>query len=151
MKRLNLWIFVGLFLVIGLALVLAMNMGEKSPIFASGTIQISDDVAPHAKAIKTLYLIIYDAGSEMPMPYGAVREILADGATGEIAFLITQEKLQVMNEARPRPQMLRIKARLDLDGVAGMDQVGDLVGEVAGVPFGATDVRFAIDKRIGSH
>lgn len=151
MKRLHLWLIAAAGLVIVLALVLALQMGEKSPIFAAGKIRVDESVAAHAKGIQTLYLVIYDAESPMPMPYGAVRESVPANDPKEIDFLITQEKLQVMNPGRPMPKVLRVKARLDLDGVAGMDQAGDLVGEAENVAFGTTDAKITINKRIGSH
>ena len=76
---------------------------------------------------RVLYVVVYDMDSPMPMPYGAMKERLDSPATAGVFFplTITKEKLMVMNPNRPVPQRMRLKARLDKDGNAGMDQPGD--------------------------
>ena len=61
---------------------------------------------------------------------------------------ITKEKLQVMNPNRPVPKRMRLKARLDKDGMGGMDQPGDMTGEVYDVSFGKDNVEIVINKKI---
>jgi len=135
-----------------IALVMAIRMGEKSPIYVSGTISLEQGLEDRARGINTLYIIVYDAESQMPMPYGAVRKRLSEPATPGAfrEFSITREKLQLMNENLPSPRYMRIKARLDLDGIAGMDQPGDLTGEVERVVFGSEGVDIHIDHYVSS-
>lgn len=138
-------------LLVVIAVVMAGQMGEKSPILAAGKITLSDDLVPKAQGIETLFLILYDADSPMPMPYGAVKERLSADAVKPgwtYEFYITKEKIQTMRPDAPAPQHLRIKARLDRDGTAGPDQPGDLAGEVAGVNLGTQDVMLAISRYV---
>ncbi len=44
------------------------------------------------------------------------------------------------------PPQFRLKARLDADGAGGMDQPGDLVGEVSQVASGSRDVVITINR-----
>ncbi len=131
-------------------LMTAANMGEKSPAYARGQVSLPAALSADAASIKTLFIVVYDEDSPMPMPYGAMKERLRSPITaGEdwsFDFLITKEKLQVMNERALEPKRMRLKVRLDRDGVAGPDQPGDLTGQVQGVPFGSQDVQIAIEQ-----
>ena len=134
-----------------IAVLMAGQMGEKSPILVAGKISLNDDLAMKAQGIDTLFLIVYDADSQMPMPYGAVKERLdADAvkAGWVYDFYITKEKIQTMQPDAPAPQRLRIKARLDRDGSAGPDQPGDLAGEALGVALGEQNVTLAISRYV---
>lgn len=151
MKRITL---IGVLIVVIMAvvgLVTAFNHGEPSPIYVSGTVSIPDELMPKAQRIETLYFIVFDKDSPSPMPYGAVRERLgpaiANGQS-EFDFFITLEKLQVMNEFAPKPRRMRVKARFDLDGIAGPDVPGDIVGEIDEVMFGTHGVRIVADQYI---
>ena len=128
----------------------ALKMGEKSPILVSGTVHLDEAYAANANGIYTLYLVLYDMDSPMPMPYGAVKEKLEVAATAGkfYDFYITKEKIITMRPDAPVPLNLRIKARLDKDGVAGRDQPGDITGEISGIKTGTTGVTLNIDKLI---
>ncbi len=139
--------------VIIMAVIAALQTGEKSPAFATGRVVLDPSMEEKAKGIRTLFIVIHDADSPMPMPYGAIKETLSEDAkAGTIVdFLITKERIQVMGGGmegmeRPLPKSMRLKARLDLDGLAGMDQPGDLTGVVEGVPFGAENVEIKINQ-----
>ncbi len=136
------------FVIIGFALYSAMDTGVKSPILAEGTIELTPELAGSAQGITTLFIIINDADSPRPMPYGAVKEHLSADFTQPFTFTLTREKMTMMNPDAPLPQNMRLKARLDRDGVAGVDQPGDLVGIVDGVKFGGSGVTLRIDRRI---
>ncbi len=130
--------------VIG-AVFVALDYGETSPIYASGTVELADELESSGVTINTLFLVLYDADSDMPMPYGAVRYKLSAPPKGQFHhFIITKETLNVMNPQRALPKNFRIKAKLDLDGNAGMDQPGDLYGELAPVAFGSKDLVISI-------
>ena len=132
-----------------LAIVSAFSFGQKSPLFGSGDIVLKEDLTDSAKGISTLFLIVYDQDSPMPMPYGAARFSLKDPAKGSFKkFILTNEVLRVMQGERPMPKTMRLKARLDVDGSAGMDQPGDLVGELTDVPFGKTGLTLTIDRKV---
>ena len=143
----NVMVLGGLVLVIavGAAIGLSFKFGKKSPVYVSGTISIDPEIQNKTTGIETLYLIIYDEESPRPMPYGAVRETFSAERYGnEFKFFITPEKLQTMIEGQPPPKKIRLKARLDRDGRAGLDQPGDLVGSVSGLVLGAENVTLPI-------
>ena len=150
MKKVVLFSFVGIIAIAVLALFSASEHGEKSPFFAQGTIELDPALVEDADGIATLYVVVYDMDSQMPMPYGAMKERLSEPAKGGKFFplAITKEKLMVMNPNMPTPKRMRLKARLDKDGGAGMDQPGDLTGEVRDVSFGQSDVTIVINKKI---
>ncbi len=80
--------------------------------------------------IRTLFVILYDAESKepKPRPYGAMKVDLTADAKGTFyKGDITSKDVMVMFEG-PLPKVLKVKVRLDVDGSAGPDQAGDLVG-----------------------
>ncbi|MBC7531864.1 MAG: hypothetical protein H7318_09815 [Oligoflexus sp.] len=136
-----------------LSFVLALTAPLTSHAFAADKIvslEVSIDDAALIKkdaGIRTLFIILYDADSPRPMPYGAVKVDLREDAKG--AFYkgdLTSENIQTMGGG-PVPKNLRLKARLDKDGSAGMDQPGDLVGTVEKAKAGET-VKIKIAKAI---
>lgn len=140
------------FAVVIMAIIAALQTGEKSPAFATGRVVLDPSLEDKAKDIRTLFIVIHDADSPMPMPYGAIKENLSEGAKAGtlVDFLITKERVQAMGGGmdRPLPKNMRLKARLDLDGLGGMDQPGDLIGVVEGVPFGAENVEIKINQAV---
>jgi len=135
--------------MLGVAVGLAFQFGEKSPVYAAGSVRLNDDLAEAAVGMRTLYITVFDATSPSPMPYGAMRETLNEDPNGEFFhFMLTPERLQVMNPSKRLPRYIRIKARLDRDGQGGMDQSGDLTGEIDTVKVGNRDVAVVIDKKI---
>lgn len=148
----KLWAIVGAVVItLVIAVVAAMQTGEKSPIFAQGVLEIPEDLAGKAAGIETLYMVVYDLDSPRPMPYGAVRFRLAEAVApgGFFDFVITKERLQIMGGMnQPPPKRMRIKARLDRDGQGGMDQPGDITGQLEEVAFGAKDLRLKLDSLV---
>ena len=149
MKKIVLFSVLGLFGVAAIAIFSASEHGEKSPFFARGNIELDPSLVNDADGISTLYVVVYDMDSPMPMPYGAMKERLDQSANGGVFFplVITKEKLMVMNPDRPTPKRMRLKARLDKDGNAGMDQPGDLTGEISGVNFDESNVTIVINSK----
>ena len=139
---------------IGMGLYFAIKTGEKSPFYSQGQLVLDAQLEPSAGDFETLFMIIYDLDSPMPMPFGAVKFRL-DKAPRKGAFFdfsITKEKLMVMREGEiPPPKRMRIKARLDKDGVAGPDQPGDITGEVSEISFGQSGVSIVMDKLIPAY
>ncbi|MBC7661044.1 MAG: hypothetical protein H7249_15205 [Chitinophagaceae bacterium] len=147
MKGLKWLGLLGVVVLIGVAVVTALDMGEKSPVFVSGTIQINDDLKADATGVETLFVIVYDEASAMPMPYGAMKEKMPADLSSPVPFLVTKESLRIMNPDAPAPKFLRLKVRIDRDGVAGPDQPGDLTGGAEHVPFGQRDIQVLVDKK----
>ncbi len=105
--------------------------------FATLEVTVEDKVAKAATGVRTLYVIVYDSESKMPMPYGAMKVDLKADAKGSIfKGDLTTANVQRMNPQAPFPKTIRLKARLDKDGNAGMDQPGDVVGKAVGIKVG---------------
>jgi len=144
------WVLIAAFIaVVVMGLVIALQTGEKSLAFARGTVMLSDDLNSEAGNAQTLFLILRDPDSQIPMPYGAAKFRVNPGQGGKLLdFVLTKEVVQVMSPNLPVPQRLNIKARLDQDGAGGMDQSGDLVGETVNIPLGSGNVEIVINKKI---
>ena len=151
MKKQSLrWVLIAIALFVpAVGIWMALSTGETSPIIVEGTIKLSDELADKLSSNeeKVLFLVLYDASGRSAMPYGAMRQ-LWDPKSREQSFVITPERLQVMAPDRKPPQMFRLKARIDADGQAGMDQPGDLVGEMDSVTPGSTGVSVLIGRKI---
>ncbi len=151
MKRITLVGAVIFVLAVIVSLVTAMNMGEKSPKYVEGRVELSGDFNAESPDYHTLFIIAFDGDSPTPMPYGAIREKLGvEGFKGPMDFALTKERLlpMMVNPDSLPPRSFRLKARLDRDGNAGPDQPGDLVGTIENIPMGATNVVITINRRI---
>lgn len=145
MKKIGLWGVVAVVVVIIIAIVSAFQFGERSPILVAGKITINPSLTEKAKTAPVLFIILSDADSPMPMPYGAVRETLSSPiGSGGYEFVITPERIAQMAQGRPQPKRFKVKARLDMDGQGGMDQSGDMTGKVDSVPAGSDNVQIEI-------
>ena len=143
------WIGVGaVALIIVVAFVTALSEGERSPVFVSGHVEIAPELQNDARGFRTLFVIINDQESPMPMPLGAMKEHPPEDPSKPWAFLVTKESLMMMNPDAPLPRNLRVKVRFDMDGRAGPDEPGDLVGIVENVPFSTTDLVIKVDRKI---
>ncbi len=131
---------------LGLTLAGAAHANPAAPAKAAGgadekiaSLEVSIDDAGLLKknaGIRTLYVIIYDAESAMPMPYGALQVKLDKDAKGSFYKGDLTTSNVMMMSGGPVPKSVRIKARLDKDGSAGKDDAGDLVGIVDKVKAG---------------
>ncbi|MBC7658551.1 MAG: hypothetical protein H7249_02495 [Chitinophagaceae bacterium] len=114
------------------------------------SLEVSIDDAALVKqdaGIRTLFVIVYDADSPRPMPYGALKVDLKADAKGTFyTGDLTSENIQTMGGGAV-PKNLRLKARLDKDGSAGMDAAGDLVGSAEKIKAG-DKVKIKISKAI---
>jgi hypothetical protein len=126
------------------------NFGEKSPLIASGSVRIEPSLEEQAVGLRTLFITVFDQDSPRPMPFGAMKEKLRSDFRPEesFEFLITRERLQIMNPNAAFPVNLRIKARLDIDGFGGMDQPGDITGEISGVALGSKEVQIILNQKL---
>jgi hypothetical protein len=115
---------------------------------ASVEITVDDKVASAATGVRTLYVIVYDSESQRPMPFGAMKVELKADAKGSIyKGDLTTANVQRMNPHAPIPKTIRLKARLDKDGNAGMDQPGDVVGKLDSVKVGES-ARIVINTKV---
>jgi hypothetical protein len=145
MKKVGFFGLLALVLVVVLAITIAGKMGKTSHAYARGQIVVAPELAQVAQGIQTLFVIV--SGTEMPMPYAAVRRTLKTSLADEpYRLILTDENVQKMREMELWPAQFKLKARLDRDGVAGPDQPGDLVGEVPLVNAGDQNVVITIDR-----
>ena len=130
------------------ALIASSSVSYGSGVkFADVEIKLNDKLVKSAAGLRTLYLIVYDAESPMPMPFGALKVDLSQDATAQVfKGTLDESNLKVMGQGGT-PKKLRIKARLDKDGSAGKDSPGDIVGQVEGIVLGGKAV-VLIDKAI---
>ena len=131
-----------------IGVVVALQQGGKEDIYVHTQLTLSDDLTRRASSHRVLYLVIYDEDSKMPMPYGAARFVLPRSPSGNfISLSLNHENLRVMGGPnKPKPKTMRIKARLDVDGQAGKDQPGDIVGEATQVAYGSTNIAIELNK-----
>lgn len=148
-KNLFLWGTLVTVAVILIAFVLLFPAGQKLPSIVKGKVTIKESLIPDARGIRRLFVVLYDADSERPMPYGAITFSIKPVESATVRpFNLNFENLNVMNKSIPIPKNFRIKARLDVDGIAGPDKLGDLVGESSPVAFGSDNVQVKITQRV---
>ena len=148
MRNIKLFTVIGGIIVALVAIGLAFVVGEKSEIYLSGKVTVDPSLLDKAKNISTVYIILRDAENKIPMPYGAYRDRVNFKHADSYRFVITKEKLQLMQQQAPVPRVFNLKVRLDTDGYGGVDQLGDLVGRQSDVAFGTTTVELIIDREI---
>ena len=120
---------------------------DTSKKIADLQVKIAPNLVKKDAGIHTLYVILYDAASTSPMPYGALKVDLPKDATGTFyKVALTTDNVMVMGSSE-LPKAVKIKVRLDKDGSAGHDEAGDLVGIAAKVATGSKTV-ITIDKAI---
>lgn len=136
-------------LVIAACIGAAIFFGQTSPVIAEGKIILKPDFDAQAQGMRTLYVIVRDPASAMPMPYGAMATTLTSDPAGTVLnFKLTKENLRVMAESAGHPQKITIKARLDMDGLGGADQPGDIIGFIENVEWGARNLTIALDQLV---
>lgn len=147
MKKLGLIGGIVILIVLVIAALSAGKMGETSHAFARGRVLLDPSVVDSAKNIKTLFIVM--SGPDRPMPLGALRKVVDSSKSGVLyEFILTRDNMQMMMGGAEVPERFKLKARLDRDDQAGPDQPGDLVGEVAEVTRGQTDLEIVISKVI---
>jgi len=133
--------------MIVIAVLTAGEMGETSHAYAKGKVVLAPGLEEQAKGVHTLFIIM--AGPDRPMPLGAQRKTISADAKGDVyEFVLTKDSMQMMAMGGEIPEPFKLKARLDVDGTAGPDQPGDLVGEVTGLHLGAEGVEIVINRAI---
>jgi hypothetical protein len=147
MKKVGLFVGLGIIVVIIIAAMMAGKMGETSYAFAKGKIILDESLIDQAAKASTLYVII--SGTDRPMPFGAFRKSITKAPGKEVYdFVLTKDNIQAMQDISTWPNEIKLKARLDLDGAAGPDQPGDLVGELYPVTLGSKDLVLKIDRLV---
>jgi hypothetical protein len=136
-------------LVIAACIGAAFFFGETSPIIAEGKIILKPELDAQAQGLRTVYIILKDPASPMPMPYGAMATTIASDPSGTVmTFKLTKDNLRIMNASEDHPAKINIKARLDMDGMGGADQPGDITGLIENVAWGRRDVVINLDQLI---
>ena len=137
-----------LIVFLGVAMKVAFNMGTQSELWASGEVFIERSLEQAGRDSKVLFITVFDMDKPFP-PYGAYRKSLSNAARGKFhEFFLTKETLTVMQPGLDFPKNARIKARLDYDGNAGMDQPGDIVGVVENVKIGQKGLKIVLDQKL---
>jgi hypothetical protein len=120
---------------------------ESGTKIADVEVKLDDKLAKKGADIRTMFIVLYDAESQAPMPYGALKVDLDKAAKGTFyKAALTTGNIYVMGGG-PLPKAIRIKARLDKEGNAGGDKPGDLVGVAEKVAVGGK-ATITIDKAI---
>ena len=144
-------ILVFLILVIGACLGAAFFFGETSPVIAEGTIVLSPELNSQAQGMRTVYIIVRDPASPMPMPLGAMVTTISSDPQGQVmTFKLTKDNLRMMNPSAEHPAKIVIKARLDLDGLGGADTPGDIVGKSDSVDWGSKNITVKLDQLVSA-
>ncbi len=147
MKKVGLFVGLGIVVIIIIAAMMAGKMGETSYAFAKGEIILDESLLESAARASTLYIII--SGIDRPMPFGAFRKTITSAPGKDVyKFVLTKDNIQAMQDISTWPNEIKLKARLDLDGAAGPDQPGDLVGELYPVTLGSKDLVLKIDRLV---
>ena len=148
MKKLPLFAVIGLLVIIVVAVMTAGRMGQTDHAYVRGKVILDPKLTDAAKGIRTLFIVI--RSPDMPMPLGVQRTTLSSDPSGTVyEFVLTKDNTQRMGMGDvPLPQTFMLKARLDKYGQGGMDQSGDLTGEVYPVKLGAEDVEIHIDHLV---
>lgn len=127
----------------------SQEMAAQDDVFlASGTISLDSKLEEKAKGIRTLFVTIFNAESSQPVPYGSQKIDLKKDAKGQFAeFNLTTGNIARMQASAGKTLMkMRIKARLDKDGSAGVDQPGDLIGVIDNIDVGAKNLKLMINQ-----
>jgi len=124
--------------LVGLGFGPVVHAADKK--LATVEINVDETLAKEVVGIRTLFVIVYDNDSTMPMPYGAMKVNLKSDAKGTVfKGDLTNKNIQPMNPKATFPaNSIRVKARLDKDGMGGADQPGDLSAKADKVDVGAS-------------
>ena len=147
MKKLGLFGGVALVIMILVAALMAGQMGETSHAYAKGQVVLAPELNVAAKGIHTLFIIA--SRVDGPMPLGAFKKTLGSDAEGAFYdFVLTKDNMQLMAGDGTWPAEIKLKARLDMDGFAGPDQPGDIVGEVFPVALGQDGIEIRLNRML---
>ena len=136
-------------LVIAACIGAAFFFGETSPVIAEGKIILKPDLEAQAQGMRTVYIVVKDPSSPMPMPYGAMATTISSDPKGTVmTFKLTKDNLRVMNAAAEHPAKITVKARLDMDGMGGPDTPGDISGVVESVDWGSQGLTITLDNLV---
>lgn len=149
-KQQRLFILAAMTLVIAAAIGAAFMFGKTSDIIASGKVVIKPELVSQAQGMRTVYIIVRDPTSPMPMPLGALATTISSDPKGTVLeFKLTKDNLRMMSAMDDQhPAKITIKARLDWDGLGGADTPGDIVGLVEQVDWGSQGLTVELDQLI---
>lgn len=115
----------------------AYTNGRPSPTYLQMTVKILPQFRQRAQTMDTLFFIFRkDAAPSSPV-WLVYRERLASPLTDSRQFSFRKENIQLVNgDWQQMPARLHVQVRLDLDGLAGPDQPGDMIGWSPGQNLG---------------
>ena len=120
-------------------------------VYARVVVKMDPSLFSHTDNKHQLFLVVFDKESKLPMPYGAFRTVVSNANKDSIGeYILTEHSLQVMNPSAPRPKLMRIKARLEEEGLGGADKDGDMTGYVDLVKIGSK-VEVLIDRIVSKN
>src|SRR4051812_19514886 len=92
---------------------------EAAKKIADVDVKLDDALVKKAAGIHTMFIVVYDASSPRPMPYGAVKVSLDKDAKGSFyKGALTTENVMMMGGGDV-PKTIKIKAKLNPEGNAG--------------------------------
>lgn len=148
-KKIHLFGIFALAAIFIVSISLAFKMGQRSPIYATGTVVLDKSLTGDLEGVQSVFIILYDDSINKRMPYGVVKysheEFMANN---ELKFIITPDNVQQMFPGKIVPKNFRIKVRLDKDGFGGPDKDGDLVGQIQDIAYGTKDIKITVDRKI---
>ena len=149
-KQNRLLVLAAMTLVIAAAIGAAFMFGKTSDVIAAGKVTLKQDLVSQAQGMRTLFLIVRDPSSPMPMPLGAMATTISGDPSGTVLeFKLTKDNLRMMMNVDDRhPAKINVKARLDIDGLGGADSPGDIVGIAENLDWGSQGITIELDQLV---
>lgn len=119
------------------------DSSASADILASGSIEVVPELAGMAKQITTVFVIVRSQTPGGP-PFAVVK--LKNEMRSSLPFEITTK--DVMGMGGQMPADPKIVVRFDIDGSAGPEQPGDLVGELGQLQPGQRNVVVQVDRMV---
>ncbi len=125
-------------LLSGIMITFAALNGRPSPTYMTLKVSLRADLVEQAQSMRTLFFVFEDASSPEPKIWVAYRERLKAPLSAPMEFIFRPEKIQLTGAKRQDvPASVHVKVRLDLDGLAGPDQIGDITATLSNQALGS--------------
>ena len=143
------WVLAAALVIFVLSAVAIMMTGERSTVIAQGKVILTPELVSQGKGAQRLFIIVRDQASQRPMPWGALDvKVSADLNESVYDFTLTKDNMRIMGGDPTPPDVLAIKARLDMDGYAGPDSPGDIVGSLSNVKSGTQNLEIILSELV---
>jgi len=117
---------------------LIYKYGRVSASFMEMNVELAPELADQGQGARTLFFIFYKETEPSSKVWVAYREQLEGPLVESRKFVFNKEKIQLYRDNWQAPDEFRGKIRLDLDGFAGPDQPGDIIGWLPMQPIGSS-------------